>query len=204
MRGVLITMRIRLFMPLVFVLSFMLLACQQTETKDAQPKLAVVDMARIMRDSEPGKAGVKFLESLQSGMQEKLNAIQARLEKDPKDEAAQKELQGVYMASQQRMQAEQQNVVNLLYDTIQRVLNAYREQQGYDIILSAEVAAAFNPKADVTAAVIAEVNKQKIDFKPLPEPAAPEAAPAPAAQPQEKEQPKEQPQADAPENGKKK
>lgn len=204
MRGVLITMRIRLFMPLVFVLSFMLLACQQTETKDAQPKLAVVDMARIMRDSEPGKAGVKFLESLQSGMQEKLNAIQARLEKDPKDEAAQKELQGVYMASQQRMQAEQQNVVNLLYDTIQRVLNAYREQQGYDIILSAEVAAAFNPKADVTAAVIAEVNKQKIDFKPLPEPAAPEAAPAPAAQPQEKEQPKEQPKADAPENGKKK
>ena len=204
MRGVLITMRIRLFMPLVFVLSFMLLACQQTETKDAQPKLAVVDMARIMRDSEPGKAGVKFLESLQSGMQEKLNAIQARLEKDPKDEAAQKELQGVYMASQQRMQAEQENVVNLLYDTIQRVLNAYREQQGYDIILSAEVAAAFNPKADVTAAVIAEVNKQKIDFKPLPEPAAPEAAPAPAAQPQEKEQPKEQPKADAPENGKKK
>lgn len=204
MRGVLITMRIRLFMPLVFVLSFMLLACQQTETKDAQPKLAVVDMARIMRDSEPGKAGVKFLESLQSGMQEKLNAIQARLEKDPKDEAAQKELQGVYMASQQRMQAEQQNVVNLLYDTIQRVLNAYREQQGYDIILSAEVAAAFNPKADVTAAVIAEVNKQKIDFKPLPEPAAPEAAPAPAAQPQDKEQPKEQPKADAPENGKKK
>lgn len=204
MRGVLITMRIRLFMPLVFVLSFMLLACQQTETKDAQPKLAVVDMARIMRDSEPGKAGVKFLESLQSGMQEKLNAIQARLEKDPKDEAAQKELQGVYMASQQRMQAEQQNVVNLLYDTIQRVLNAYREQQGYDIILSAEVAAAFNPKADVTAAVIAEVNKQKIDFKPLPESAAPEAAPAPAAQPQEKEQPKEQPKADAPENGKKK
>ncbi len=191
-------------MPLVFVLSFMLLACQQTETKDAQPKLAVVDMARIMRDSEPGKAGVKFLESLQSGMQEKLNAIQARLEKDPKDEAAQKELQGVYMASQQRMQAEQQNVVNLLYDTIQRVLNAYREQQGYDIILSAEVAAAFNPKADVTAAVIAEVNKQKIDFKPLPEPAAPEAAPAPAAQPQDKEQPKEQPKADAPENGKKK
>ena len=191
-------------MPLVFVLSFMLLACQQTETKDAQPKLAVVDMARIMRDSEPGKAGVKFLEGLQAGMQDKLNAIQARLEKDPKDEAAQKELQGVYMTAQQRMQAEQQNVVNLLYDTIQRVLNAYREQQGYDIILSAEVAAAFNPKADVTAAVIAEVNKQKIDFKPLPEPAAPEAAPAPAAQPQEKEQPKEQPKADAPENGKKK
>ncbi len=185
-------------MSLVFVLTFMLLACQQTETKDAQPKLAVVDMAHIMRDSEPGKAGVKFLESLQSGMQDKLNAIQARLEKDPQDKAAQKELQGVYMASQQRMQAEQQNVVNLLYDTIQRVLNTYRAQQGYDIILSAEVAAAFNSKVDVTADVIAEVNKQKIDFKPLPEP-----APAPAAQSQDKEQAKDQPKNDVPKNGKK-
>lgn len=57
LRGVLTTMRIRFFMPLIFVLSFMLLACQQTDNA-AQPKLAVVDMARIMRDSEPGKAGV--------------------------------------------------------------------------------------------------------------------------------------------------
>ena len=174
-------MRIRLFMPLVFVLSFMLLACQQTETKDAQPKLAVVDMARIMRDSEPGKAGVKFLEGLQAGMQDKLNAIQARLEKDPKDEAAQKELQGVYMTAQQRMQAEQQNVVNLLYDTIQRVLNTYREQQGYDVIISAEVAAAFNPKADVTKDVIAEMNQNKVTFEPVK--LAPLTAEAPKAAP---------------------
>lgn len=174
----------------------MLLACQQTETRETQPKLAVVDMARVMRDSEPGKAGVKFLESLQNGMQDKLNAIQARLEKDPKDEAAQKELQSVYMTSQQRMQAEQQNVVNLLYDAIQRVINTYREQQGYDVILSAEVAVAFNPGADVTAAVIAEVNKQKIDFRPLPEPAAPEAAPAPAAQQQDRERPADAPKSD--------
>lgn len=178
-------------MPLVFVLSFMLLACQQTETKDAQPKLAVVDMARIMRDSEPGKAGVKFLEGLQPGCRTNLMPFRPP-GKDPKDEAAQKELQGVYMTAQQRMQAEQQNVVNLLYDTIQRVLNTYREQQGYDVIISAEVAAAFNPKADVTTAVIAEVNKQKIDFKPLPEPAAPEAAQAPAQQ--DKDQAAEQAQ----------
>ena len=144
-------------------------------------------------------------------MQDKLNAIQARLEKDPKDEAAQKELQSVYMTAQQRMQAEQQNVVNLLYDTIQRVLNTYREQQGYDVIISAEVAA-FNPKADVTTAVIAEVNKQKIDFKPLPEPAAPEAAQAPAQQDKDQAAEKAQDQsskdqskdkAAAPKNGKK-
>ena len=188
-------------MPLVFVMSFMLLACQQTENA-AQPKLAVVDMARIMRDSEPGKAGVEFLEGLQTEMQGKLNEIQARLEKDPNDEAAQKELQSVYMASQQRMQAEQQNVVNLLYDAVQRTVNAYREQKGYDVILSTEGAASFNPKVDVTSALIAEVNKQKLDFKPVaagsPAPEA-GAAPAPA-----QDQPAEQDKAQAPasQNGK--
>lgn len=188
-------------MPLIFVMSFMLLACQQTENA-AQPKLAVVDMARIMRDSEPGKAGVKFLEGLQTEMQGKLNEIQARLEKDPNDEAAQKELQSVYMASQQRMQAEQQNVVNLLYDAVQRTVNAYREQKGYDVILSTEGAASFNPKVDVTSALIAEVNKQKLDFKPVaagsPAPEA-GAAPAPA-----QDQPAEQDKAQAPssQNGK--
>ena len=35
------------------------------------------------------------------------------------------ELQRVYAVSQQRMQAEQQNVVNILFDTIQRTLNDY-------------------------------------------------------------------------------
>ncbi len=194
-------MRIRFFMPLFFVLSFMLLACQQTENV-AQPKLAVVDMARIMRDSEPGKAGVKFLEGLQAEMQGKLNEIQGRLEKDPKDEAAQKELQSVYIASQQRMQAEQQNVVNLLYDAVQRTVNAYREQKGYDVILNTEGAASFNPKVDVTTALIAEVNKQKLDFKPVAAAtAAPEAEAAPASA-EARPAAQDKAQTPAPQNGK--
>lgn len=162
---------------LVLALGLFLVACQEQGVQTPQPKLAVVDTARVMRDSEPGKEGVKFLESRQAILQERLDAIQDRLEKNPNDEAAMQELQRVYAQSQQRMQAEQQNVVNLLFDTVQRVLNEYRASQGYDLILGAEAAAAFNPSADVTAAVIAEVNKQKLEFKPVPDSAVP-AAPA--------------------------
>lgn len=171
----------RIILP-VLVGVFALTGCQQQETQVAQPRIAIVDMGRVMRDSEPGKEGVKFLESRQAVMQEQLDAIQDRLEKNPKDEAAMQELQRVYAASQQRMQAEQQNVVNLLFDSVQRVVNSYREAQGYDIILGAEAAASYTPSADVTAAVIAEVNKQKIEFKPVPETALP-GAPAPGAAP---------------------
>ena len=81
-------MRIRYFMPLALLLSLMLIACQQGEGT-SQSKLAVVDMTRIMRDSEAGKAGVKHLEALQADMQEQLNAIQGRLEKNASDADAQ-------------------------------------------------------------------------------------------------------------------
>ena len=157
-------MRIRYFMPLALLLSLMLIACQQGEGT-SQSKLAVVDMTRIMRDSEAGKAGVKHLEALQADMQEQLNAIQGRLEKNGSDADAQKELQTVYMMSQQRMQVEQQNVVNVLYDTMQRIINAYRADKGYALIISSEAAASFDSKADVTNDIIAAMDKQKIDFK---------------------------------------
>jgi len=166
-------------MPLALLLSVMLFACQQGDNA-AQPKLAVVDMTRVMRDSDPGKAGVKFLESLQGDIQTKLNDLQKRLEANPKDVDAQKELQAVYMSAQQRMQAEQQNVVNQLYDVIQREINAYRTEKGYAVIISSEAAAAFDSKSDVTNEVLERVNKQKVDFKSVAA-KAPEAAPAPEA-----------------------
>ena len=161
-------MRIRYFMPLALMLSLMLIACQQGEGS-SQAKLAVVDMTRVMRDSEAGKAGVKHLEGLQADMQAQLNDIQKRLEENAEDVEAQKELQTVYMASQQRMQVEQQNVVNVLYDTMQRIINAYRADKGYALIISSEAAASFDSKADVTSDIIAAMDKQKIDFKPAVE-----------------------------------
>ncbi len=155
-------------MPLALLLSLMLIACQQGESS-SQAKLAVVDMTRVMRDSEAGKAGVKHLEGLQADMQAQLNDIQKRLEENAEDVEAQKELQTVYMASQQRMQVEQQNVVNVLYDTMQRIINAYRADKGYALIISSEAAASFDSKADVTSDIIAAMDKQKIDFKPAVE-----------------------------------
>ena len=177
-------MRIRvLFLPIA-MLGCLLFACQQSDTA-AQPKFAVVDLARVMRDSEPGKAGVKFLEGLQADMQNKLNDIQKKLEANPKGEAAQKEMQSVYMSAQQRMQAEQQNVVNVLYDTIQRVMNAYRAEKGYAVILGSEAAVSFDSKVDVTNDVLEAVNRQKVEFKPMtPEADRKEDAAAPANAPE--------------------
>lgn len=178
-------------LPLLLVACMAVAACQQQESSSPGVKIAVADVARLMRDSVPGKEGIKFLESRQQLLQKELEDIQARLDKNPSDEEAMKDLQRVYASSQQRIQAEGQNVAALLFDTLQRILDSYLEKNGYDVILSQDTLASFSKKIDITNAVMAELDKQKIDFKPLPE-AAPAVEAAPA-QPQNSDAGAEQP-----------
>lgn len=162
-------MLMRVAFPLLLAASLALAACQQQESAPQGIKIAVADVARLMRDSVPGKEGIKFLESRQLEVQKELDNIQARLEKNPEDAEAMKDLQRVYASSQQRIQAEGQNVAALLFDTLQRILDNYLEKNGYDVILSQDTLASYSKKIDITNAIMAELDKQKIDFKPLPE-----------------------------------
>ena len=199
-------MRIRFVaLPLLLLFALAVAGCQ--ESAPGKPAVAVVDMSRLLTESEPGKAGMTFLEGLQSDMQNKLNALQERLEKNDKDEDAQRELQMSYMTFQTRMGKEQQNVAGQLYDMLQKVLGEYRTAHGYQVIISREVVASFDASVDVTDAVLAEANKQKMTFIPLEQDAAPAAKPAaetapaadkaPAAEKTEEKAPAKKPAADA-------
>ena len=187
-------MRIR-FVVLPLLLLSALDFAGYLQTEPSKPAVAVVDMSRLLTESEPGKAGMAFLEGLQSDMQNKLNAIQERLEKNDKDEEAQRELQMSYMTFQTRMGKEQQAVAGQLYDMLQKVLGDYRQAHGYQVIVSREVVASFDAKVDVTDAVLAEVNKQKITFIPLEQDDAAPAAEQSAAPEQKAEPAAEKPAA---------
>ncbi|MDR0466595.1 MAG: OmpH family outer membrane protein [Deltaproteobacteria bacterium] len=141
------------------------------------PSVAVVDSARVFKESEPGKAGIKHLEALHESMQSELNALQEELQTKPKDAVLQQRLQEKYMVYQQRISAEQQQVINTLNEAIQKALDACRIQKNLALIVGTDVALSFGQAADVTDAVIQEVNKANVEFKPL-EPEA-EAAPKP-------------------------
>ena len=164
-------MRLAFHLPLLIAALAVLPACESGNSAPGV-KIGVADVSRLMRDSAPGKAGIKFLESRQAQFQKELDDIQARLEKDPQDEGAMRDLQRVYAASQQQIQAEGQNVAALLFDSLQRVLDNYRERNGFTVILSQDTVASFAKSADVTAEVMKELDKENIEFKPLPEQAA--------------------------------
>lgn len=174
-------MRIRFLVLSLLVLCLAVSGCQQTQ--EPAVKVGVVDMNRLLRDSEPGKEASRFLEGMQKEIQQQIDDVQARLGKDPENEALQRELQAIYMGGQQRINAEQQNVVSQLLDLTQRLVNNYRKANGLSVVLGTDVAVAYDPALDVTNALLDEMNKQKVNFVSVsnPQPEAP-AAEAPAAE----------------------
>jgi outer membrane protein len=158
-------------------------------TSDSSSGVAVVDSARVFKESEPGKAGIKHLEALHEAMQAELDALQEELQGKPKDEKLQQRLQEKYMVYQQRMSAEQQQVINTLNETIQKALDACRVQHNLALVVGTDVVLSYGQTANITEAVISEVNKAQVDFKALdpeaevatPAPATPRTAPSPGA-----------------------
>lgn len=164
-------MRIRFMAVPLLLLSLLCAACQQGEEKASGPSIAVVDLVRVMRDSEAGKAGIKYLEDMRAGIQKQLDDIQAKLEKDPENEQLQRQLQTVYMSAEQQMGEEQQNVLFQLQNVTKRVMDEFRKAKGYDVLLSAETLSSYDEKLDVTNDLLVEMNKQKVNFAPLDAPA---------------------------------
>jgi outer membrane protein len=114
------------------------------------PAVAVVDSSRIFKESEPGKAGIKHLESLHESMQAELNDLQQQLQAKPDDAALQQKLQEKYMVYQQRISAEQQQVINALNENIQKALDACRARKNLALILGTDAVLSYGPIADIT------------------------------------------------------
>lgn len=188
-------MHMRFFAVPVLALSLLMGACQDPFSGSSS-KVAVVDLNRLITDSNPGKAAKTFLDNMNKQFNDELGKKQAAAQANPKDEKAAQDLQATYMSLQQRMQTEAQNVNNALLEHVLSAVRKYREQNGLSAVLRSEAALDYDKTLDVTDKVLDEVNKQNIEFKPVthddlakPAPAAgsgekaPAAPSAPAAEP---------------------
>ena len=117
----------RNFLVPVLLVGALLGACVQSEP--STPTVGVLDTARVFRDSALGKAGVKYLQDVQTELQAELDAAQKQLQEKPNDEALQAKVQEIFMNAQQRHNAENQQVITLVNDALLRTVNAYRVQK---------------------------------------------------------------------------
>ncbi len=163
-------MRVFFSLLLLCVAGVLLTACDFGTNNGNNIKIAVADVSKLMGESVPGKAGIKFLEGRRAQFQKDLDELQEKIKKNPSDDAVMNELQKALAVSQQQLQAEGQNVANLLFDTLQRVLDKFREAGGYAVILSQDMVASFSRTVDVTDLVMKELDKEVIEFKALAAP----------------------------------
>ena len=169
-------MRNALVMFLVLAASLVLGGCGSN--------VAVINASRIYQESEAGKDGLAYLEQVEKDVRAKAEAAQRVAESMPDNDAMPMSLQQFFVTCQEAMNNAQQEAVNSVQDLINRSIAQYRERNRLVVIMQSDAVVSSDPAADVTDAVIAEMNKSPIAFAPVniadfvPPPAPPKAAPA--------------------------
>lgn len=141
------------------------LVCALTACTGA--KVGVVNPSRLFQDSASGKAGIAHLKKIETDMQAQLTTAQEILKKSPDDEALRSRFQQVFAEYQQLISAEQQKVVESINNQIQAALESCRARKRMTAILNGESALAYAPDADVTDAVLAEMDSAPLHFAPV-------------------------------------
>ncbi len=156
-------LKAKILLPLL-ALCFLQGACQQDQ-KSVQNEIAVVDLGRIISDSEPGKAAQAYVADLQKSYNDQLVAAQGKLQENSKDEKALQEFQVLFGNLQQRFQQEEAAATNTLLEKLIQTVADVRQQKGYKVIVRSEAVIAQDKGLDVTGEVMDAFNKVTIDFK---------------------------------------
>lgn len=153
---------------LLVAVSSVLVGCNNSN------KIAVVDGAKVFRESKPGQEAMAYLRTKSTELQAEAKTAQEKVQaKQTQENAA--AFQEAVTKYQTTMGAEQQRVVGLLQDQFNKVLEKYRKDNKVDVILAKDVVLSYDEASDITNKVIEEVNKATIDLNAKPE-AKPEAA----------------------------
>ncbi len=145
-------------------------------------KIGVIDVNRILNESDPGKAARKKMEETYEGLRKKLEAKQeeARKLKDEIDKekilvdkkeklkakedilaAKVNELRQMTQESEKEMQAKQRELERAILASIEAEINKIVESEKIDILLDRGQGGVihFRPEFDITAKVLELVNK---------------------------------------------
>ena len=144
-------------------------------------RVAIVNTDMVYKDSSASEKGTEYLRAVSADMQKAYEEAAAKVEnakgKKEKQEA-QEAMQATLVEMQQRLNAEQQQVVTALTDAYKKAMDNCRTKGKFDLIIPSEAALSYDPAIDVTQKVLDEMNAMPIEFTPI-KPEAPAEKPAP-------------------------
>ncbi len=133
--------------------------------KSAQSSIYLLDLDKVYQESKPGKAAGEFLGGIQSKVQDEAMALQLKLQANIDDEKLKQEAQMAFSQMQQRIQAEEQNVMSILTGTVNKVVDDYRKEKNIPLVLISDAAVAYDKNIDITDDIMKIMDEQKLEFK---------------------------------------
>lgn len=126
-------------------------------------EVAVVDVARVIERSVPGKVGQQYIDNLRKSLNDELAAFakSASKDKDAAQKTAQKQAE-----LNARFNAEYNRVSSLMGAEVRKAVAAWLKanKKGVTLVVPAGAALGFKPEADVSGEILKRLNRVSIDF----------------------------------------
>ena len=171
------------------ILSLVVLVALFGASRALATEVAVVDTDKILAESTPARAGQLHLQEVQKVLQKGYDDLATMYKGRENTPEGQNAIMQGQAALQQQMIVERNAVITVLQQELMTATEAWRKKNPkIHMVVSKNLLLASDPKMDVTAAVMQEMNKRIPKFADLPtvtvnrpapvRPATPAAKPA--------------------------
>lgn len=125
--------------------------------------IAVVDVARVIDASAPGKAGQKYIDNLKASLEAELERF---VKKTAKDKDAQAKAANKQAELNAQFAAEYDRVTARVMDELRKVIAQWikTNKKGISVVVPAHTALGYAPAADVSGEILKKLNTVAIDF----------------------------------------
>lgn len=126
-------------------------------------EIAVVEIARVIDGSAPGKAGQRYVDKLKAGLEDERERYKKNVAKD-KDAAEKTARKQAELTSQYH--AEYTRVTNLVTSELRKVIAQWLKtnKKGVTVVLPAHQTLGFAKGADISKEIMTKFNAVTIDF----------------------------------------
>ena len=126
-------------------------------------EVAVVDVARVIDASAPGKAGQKYVDNLKASLEAELERF---IKKTAKDKDAQAKAANKQAELNAQFAAEYDRVTARVMDELRKVVAQWikTNKKGITVVVPAGVTSCLLAKADVSKEILRKLNAVKLDF----------------------------------------
>ncbi|MFW5486888.1 MAG: OmpH family outer membrane protein [Desulfovibrio sp.] len=153
-------------LTVLFAIALLVLAvgCNE-QSASSSPRVAVVDANKVMQECAPGKQAIGHLEEISNKVRKDIEPLQEAIKKDQSDQESMKKFQETLGKAQKLLTSEQDRLFGQLNKAFTERLEAYRKANNFSVVLLKSQVLAYDGAADITNAMVKEMDGVKLSLE---------------------------------------